>query len=334
MRETLIDVSDRLELIELPHAAAEHGFADDVRAGLSARDKYLSSKYFYDEVGSALFEAITVLPEYYLTRAETEILRDWGWEIVRLLDEPVEFFELGGGSATKTRLLIEDALRVQGSLRYSTVDISREALLASSSALVASYPQLRVRAYAGDYFAVLASDALRFERRVLALFLGSNIGNYAPRDARAFLTLVAKALRPGDGLLLGADRKKDAATLELAYADPAGVTSAFDKNVLARVNRELGADFDLSNFDHVARYDEGRGCVDSYLQARFSQTAFVRALGLAVTLQAGERIHTESSYKFDDDDIRAIAKVSGFEVRKSWQDAGSRFSVYMLVRTP
>jgi len=332
MHEPLTTVSDRLEIVELPRAAATHSFADDVRTGLSAPAKSLSSKYFYDALGSALFDAITQLPEYYLTRAETEILREWGWEIVRVLDEPVEFLELGSGSATKTRILIEEALRVQGSLRYSPIDISHDALRTSSTVLVESYPQLSIRAYAGDYFTVLASKALRFERRALAMLMGSNIGNYAPQEARELVGLLGTALRPGDGLLVGADRKKDRATLELAYDDPTGVTAAFNRNLLARVNRELGGTFEIQNFDHVARYHERRGSVDSYLQARFAQRTRIAAIDMDVTLAAGERIHTESSYKFNDADMVSLARATGFNVRKSWHDREGRFDVHLLVR--
>ena len=230
-------VSDRFELIEVPRRRGAATFGDDVTAGLSASPKRLSSKYLYDRVGSALFDAITHLPEYYLTSAETEILRESGWEIVRVLDEPIDFLELGSGSAVKTRLLIGEALRVQGSLRYSPIDISTSALRTSSLALVEAYPGLCVRAYAGDYFDVLASGMLQLQRRTLAMFMGSNIGNYEPADAARVLGLLASALRPGDGLLLGTDLKKDPATLELAYDDPVGVTAAFNKNVLSGSTR-------------------------------------------------------------------------------------------------
>ncbi|HUA08190.1 MAG TPA: L-histidine N(alpha)-methyltransferase [Candidatus Acidoferrales bacterium] len=332
MHQRITVPRDRLEIVELSAAAAEHHFAQDVREGLTATPRRLSSKYFYDDAGSALFDAITYLPEYYLTTAETEILREWGWEIVRVLDEPVEFLELGSGSANKTRLLIEEALRVQTDLRYSPIDISTDALRTSSLALVERYPRLRIRAYAGDYFTVLASGALSLERRALAMLMGSNLGNYEPRAALQLLILIGRALRPGDGLLLGLDRKKDPATLELAYDDPIGVTAAFNKNLLARINRELGATFDARAFDHVARYDERRGCVDSFLRARGAQRVCIETLGLDLAFAKGEEIHTESSYKFDDDDVSAIATASGFTLRKTWSDRASRFSVYLLVR--
>ena len=187
---------------------------------MSAAPKRLPSKFHYDDVGSALFDAITRLPEYYLTRAETEILSEWGWQIVRLLDAPLDFLELGSGSAVKTRLLIGEALRVQDELRYSPIDISTEAICSSSLALVESFPGLHVRAYAGDYFDVLESQAVLSDRKMLAMLMGSNIGNYEPDEARLLFSLLGSALRPGDGLLIGTDLRKDRATLEMAYDDP------------------------------------------------------------------------------------------------------------------
>lgn len=305
-------------------------FAEDVQAGLTAERKQLPSKYLYDELGSALFDAITVLPEYYLTRAETGILRESGWEIVRALGNPVEFVELGSGSAQKTRILIEEALRAQGTLRYSPIDISGEALNASAQALVAAYPALRVSAYEGDYFSVLEEPELRREGRVLAMFMGSNIGNYAPAQARELLRAIARWLKPGDGLLLGVDRKKDPRVLERAYDDPAGVTAAFDKNLLARINRELGGTFDLRDFTHVARYDEERGCIDSSLQAQRAHDVRIEALDLSVRFENGESIHTESSYKYNDDDLRALAESAALRIAKTWNAPHQQFTVALL----
>jgi dimethylhistidine N-methyltransferase len=333
MRSVGTAVADRFELIEVPRVQGAPSFAQDVAAGLRATPKRLSSKYLYDDVGSVLFDAITYLPEYYLTRAETEILREWGWEIVRVLDAPIDFLELGSGSAVKTRLLIEEVLRVQGRLCYSPIDISKEALRTSSLALVEAYPGLSVRAYAGDYFDVLASKSLHFDRKVLAMFMGSNIGNYEPREAGRLLTLLAQVLRPGAGLLLGTDLKKDRETLELAYNDPAGVTAAFNKNMLARINRTLGGDFDLRNFTHVVRYDPERGSVDSFLEARHAAEVILHSNDVKLSLAAGERIHTESSYKFSDDDVAKLAEETGFRLSSTWHDRAHRFSVHLLVRT-
>jgi dimethylhistidine N-methyltransferase len=325
-------VADRFQLIEVPAALGAASFADDVGAGLRASPKRLSSKYLYDRVGSALFDAIMQLPEYYLSNAETEILRESGWEIVRVLDEPIDFLELGSGSAVKTRLLIAEALRVQGGLRYSPIDISTNALRASSLALVESFPGLSVRAYAGDYFDVLASKTLQFDRRMLAMYMGSNIGNYEPAQARQLLKLLAAALRPGDGLLLGTDLKKDRAVLEAAYDDPVGVTAAFNKNLLERINNELGGDFDVRNFEHVVHYDEARGSVDSFLRARRAARVDVASIGLHVSFEAGERIHTESSYKFSERDVAELGAAAGFRLTSTWHDRAHRFSVHLLVR--
>jgi dimethylhistidine N-methyltransferase len=325
-------VFDRFELIEVPRSHGVPSFADDVARGLRSNPKRLPSKYLYDDVGSALFDAITRLPEYYLTRAETDILTEWGWQIVRLLEAPVDFVELGSGSAVKTRLLIGEALRVQSKLRYSPIDISTEAIRASSMALVEAFPALSVRAYAGDYFDVLESHAIRSDRKLLAMLMGSNIGNYEPHEARLLLALLGGALRGGDGLLLGVDLKKDRATLELAYDDPSGVTAAFDRNMLARINRELHADFDLRKFAHVVHYDEVRGSVDSFLEARERMAVRVRALNLRMTFRSGERIHTESSYKFTDDEVVQLGRAAGFRPASCWHDDGNRFSVHLLVR--
>jgi L-histidine Nalpha-methyltransferase len=325
-------VTGRLEVLEVPRAAATVSFADDVRSGLSKRVKALPSKYLYDDIGSALFEAITLLPEYYLTRAESEILREWGWEIVRILGSRIELLELGSGSASKTRLLIAEALRAQPRLRYSPVDISPDALYTSSRALVEGFAGLNVRAFCGDYFGVLASGQLRFEDRVLSMFLGSNIGNYAPEEAIRLVKLIGAALRPGDGLLIGTDRKKDRETLERAYDDAAGVTAAFDRNLLARINRELGGDFDPRAFQHVVHYDERRGCIDSFLESSREQRVRIDTLELDVPFASGERIHVESSYKFDEEDLRKLADATGFFVAKTWTDRANRFDVHMLVR--
>ncbi len=325
-------VSDRFELITVPRSRGVPSFAQDVAGGLRSKPKRLPSKYLYDDVGSALFDAITRIPEYYLTKAETEILSQWGWQIVRVLDAPLDFVELGSGSAIKTRLLIGEALRVQSQLRYSPIDISVDAIRASSMALVESYPALSVRAYAGDYFDVLGSHALASERKMLAMFMGSNIGNYEPDEAKQLLSLLGGALRPGDGLLLGADLKKDAATLELAYDDPAGVTAAFDRNLLARINRELDAAFDVGKFAHVVHYDATRGSVDSFLEARERMSVPIRSLGLRVSFGAGERIHTESSYKFSDEEIAVLGRAAGFRPHSAWHDRNKRFSVQLLVK--
>jgi L-histidine Nalpha-methyltransferase len=323
--------SKRLEIVSGPKPRSAPSFADDVRAGLSAPSKHLPSKYFYDELGSVLFDAITLLPEYYLTRAETEILHEWGWEIVRALGNPLEFVELGSGSAVKTRILIEEALRIQRTLRYSPIDISSEALRLSAQSLVERYPALSVTAYATDYFTILRNGSIKRSERMLVMFMGSNIGNYEPAKARELLRALAGMLKKGDGLLVGMDLKKDPRTLELAYDDPTGVTSAFNKNLLARINRELGGHFDLDDFTHVVTYDEKTGCVRSDLQARRAHRVRIDALGMRPAFKKGERLHTESSYKYALGDIAALAADCGLRVERTWLDSKERFSVNLLI---
>jgi len=324
-------VSERFLLYRAPEPAQVESFADDVRAGLTVPRKHLPPKYFYDSLGSALFEAICELPEYYLTRAETEILERYAPEMVASVDGPIEIVEFGSGSARKTRLLLEAALAAQGRVDYHPIDISPGALISSASTLAAEYPGLNVTAYASDYVEVLRSARLRTSQRVLALFLGSNIGNYDPAASQRLLRAMSESFKPGDALLLGTDLKKDPAVLERAYNDPTGVTAAFNKNVLARINRELGGAFDLDAFEHSARYDGARGSVDSFLVAQRGMTVPIERLGIAVGLTAAETIHTESSHKFDAADIAMLAAASGFRVERAWTDTDARFAVTLLV---
>ncbi len=258
---TATALSERFALHRDPHPAQVATFAEDVRGGLAARPMRLSSKYFYDDLGSALFDAITQLPEYYLTRVERDLVAVYGHEIVAAFGAPIELVELGSGSMVRTRLLIDAIFARQPTLTYHPIDISADAVTESALALAGAYERLRVVAYASDYFPLLREKRLVTRDRVLALFLGSNIGNFEPADARALLRLLAGALRPGDGLLIGYDLKKDPSILELAYDDPTGVTAAFNKNLLARMNRELGANFDLSPFRFRARWNERHGAV-------------------------------------------------------------------------
>ncbi len=330
-RDQLTSIDERFLLYRAPVVVQTETFADDVRTGLGAAQKHLSPKYFYDALGSALFEAITQLPEYYLTRAETEILNLYAGEMLGALEGPVEFVEFGSGSAQKTRILIGEALERQTRVEYHPIDISGTALVASSSGLIAEYQRLHVTAYACDYFEVLASARLRTSKRVLALFLGSNVGNYEPERAEALLSAMSASFKPGDGLLLGTDLKKDTPTLELAYNDPTGVTAAFDKNLLGRMNRELGGHFDLDAFEHVARYDARRGAVDSFLISQRGQNIAIDALDAQFSFRAAESIHTESSYKFARTDLARLAGRSGFRVAKVWTDPAERFAVSLFV---
>jgi L-histidine N-alpha-methyltransferase len=323
----------RFALYRDPHPVRVASFAEDVRTGLGLRPYTLMPKYFYDDLGSALFEAITHLPEYYLTRVERDLLATYGSQIVASFKEPLELVELGSGSAVKTRLIIDAILERQNELTFHPIDISPDALIESSHALVGAIEALRVRAYAGDYFTVLREKRVETRDRVLALYLGSNVGNFEPPAARELFGLLGETLKPGDGLLIGYDLKKDASVLELAYDDPTGVTAAFNKNLLARINRELGGDFDLRAFSFFARYDERDGVVRSHLRADRALTVHIPAAGIDVAFEAGETIHTESSYKFLREEMVALVAPFAFAERRTYTDAAGRYALSLFVRT-
>jgi L-histidine N-alpha-methyltransferase len=326
--------SERLRIHRLTAAVADD-FAADVRRGLTAERKFLLPKYFYDPLGSRLFDAICLVPDYYLTRAEADIFARHAAKIVERARDGarrVTLFELGSGSAAKTRRIIDALLATQPRLTYVPVDISTAALEESAGALLGDYEGLSVTAYAADYDTALPRLRENFEEgsRALVLFLGSNVGNFDRAEARDFLRRVRASLRAGDQLLLGADLKKDAATLEAAYDDPVGVTAAFNLNLLARINRELAADFHLRDFRHVALYDEREGRVEMHLESTRAQTVRIDALGLEVHFRKGERIHTENSYKYSLDELSALAADTGFAREHTWLDPAERFSSNLL----
>ena len=316
------------ERLKIHHFASRRHvrtFAEDVREGLSEQPKCVPPKYFYDAVGSGLFDVITLLPEYYPTRAEAEILENFADEIVCAIEGEKILLELGSGSATKTRFLIEAILKRQNELLFLPNDISPTVLEESSRVLLQMYENLRVEAYAADYFTALENFKLNSEKPVLALFLGSNIGNFTYDEAVEFMTALRRILKPKDCLLLGTDLKKERRILIDAYDDPTLVTAAFNLNLLARLNREFDADFDLRTFKHRAIYNEIEGRIEMHLESLIAQKVSIRKLDLAVDFAAGETIHTENSYKFNSEDLINLARVSGFVLEKSWFDSEKRF---------
>jgi dimethylhistidine N-methyltransferase len=318
--------ANRLVIHNLVRAEAQSSLAEDVRLGLSGEPKRLFPKYFYDELGSQLFEAICLLPEYYLTRAENEILARSADEIVSAVEGQRTLLELGSGSASKTRCIIEALLRQQDDLLYIPVDISASALETSSRVLLQSYPRLRIRAYASDYYDGFTALRREDRGRTLALFLGSNIGNFDADETHTFLRALRGVLQEGDALLLGADLRKRADILEAAYDDALGVTAAFNLNLLARINRELDADFNLRAFKHYVRYDEDLGRIEVYIESLRAQAVRLRKLDLDIHLAAGERIHTENSYKYDLEGLSRLASETGFTRTHTWLDKAERFS--------
>ena len=316
----------RLLIHDLAQRNGHVDFARDIRQGLSSDPKYLFPKYLYDELGSRLFEAICEVDEYYLTRAEDEILTTHADEIVATIPACETLIELGSGSAEKTRNILEALMRQRDQVLFVPVDISASALKESSHALLDSYPKLRIDAYAAEYFQALDALELPSATPVLVLFLGSNIGNFEPDGALNFMRAMRRVLRKGDALLLGADLKKDRATLEAAYDDSLGVTRSFIVNELERINRELDANFDLWAFGLRSSYNESQGRVEVCLESLRPQSVEIRGLDLKLDFKTGERIHVENAYKFDLDGLRALGNQTGFDLEKTWLDKQERFS--------
>ena len=296
----------------------------DVQCGLTAEPKYLRPVWFYDAAGSDLFEEITRLPEYYPTRAEREILTDRATQIATATGAET-LIELGSGSSDKTRLLLS-ALRAQRTLRrYVPVDVSESALLGAAHALRADYPELAIHALVAD-FATHLGELPGGQRRLVA-FLGSTIGNLPPLERAAFLAELRSTMSTEDALLLGTDLVKDPAVLVPAYDDAAGVTAAFNRNVLRVLNRELDADFVPDAFDHVALWDAEREWIEMRLRSRYDQTVKVRALNLVVPFAAGEQMRTEISAKFRQAGVRAELAAAGFQMTAWWTDRAGRFGL-------
>ncbi|HEX8493878.1 MAG TPA: L-histidine N(alpha)-methyltransferase [Pyrinomonadaceae bacterium] len=324
--ETSGDAAGRLVIHNLVRDDARLSFADDVRRGLLSQPKHLFPKYFYDELGSQLFEAICLLPEYYLTRAENEILKRYADEIIQSVEGHKTLLEMGSGSASKTRLVIEALLRRQSDLHFIPVDISASQLENSSRFLLQSYPRLRITAYASDYYDGLAALRDTERGRTLALFLGSNIGNFDAEEARTFLRALRSVLNSGDALLLGADLRKRKDVLEAAYDDALGITAAFNLNLLSRINREFDADFNIRAFKHYVEYNEAVGRVEVYIESLREQRVALRKLDMEVSFTAGERIHTENSYKYDLGGLSTLATETGFTRARTWLDEREQFS--------
>jgi L-histidine N-alpha-methyltransferase len=314
-------------------ADAAATMARDVRAGLCAYPKELSPKYFYDERGSRLFERITELPEYYPTRAEREILRERSAEILSVAGGPGTLVELGSGSAAKTRHLLS-AMRDAGGLdTYVPVDISEEITHTTAACLVDEYPGLAVHGLVCDFEHHLERIPDGVGRRLVA-FLGGTVGNLYPQPRHAFLERIAALLGPGDHLLLGTDLIKDATRLEAAYDDAAGVTAEFNKNVLEVLNRELGADFDLDAFEHVARYDAEAERMDIRLRSLAAQEVRLADLDLDVSFDAGEEMRTEISTKFTRPRLESVYEGAGLEMCGWFTDAAGDYALSLARTAP
>lgn len=303
---------------------AVNTFLDDVLTGLAQARKTLPPKYFYDARGCELFEKICELPEYYPTRTELAIMREHAGAMAKFLGPDCQLIELGSGSSRKTRILIE---HLQPPL-YVPIDIAGEALRAAAAGLAQRFPWLNIIGVCADYTKPLTLPEFVDvpTRNKAVYFPGSTIGNFTPQEAIEFLRLVRRMVGPGGALLIGVDLKKDKKVLDSAYDDAAGVTAAFNLNLLARINRELEGDFQLQCFRHKAFYDEDRGRIEMHLESLVSQ--YVHVGGERLHFSQGETIHTEISCKYSIEEFRAVAKRAGFAPEQTWIDAASLFSVH------
>lgn len=317
---------DTLPLLDF-HPETE-SFRDEVLTGLRDDPKHLPSKFFYDERGSKLFDAICELDEYYLTRTELAIMKMHLGAMVDALGPRVRLVEYGSGSSLKTRLLLDHLPRLAG---YVPIDISREHLLHAAEEIAAQYPDVPILPVCADYTSdYRLPDPDGDVERTVVYYPGSTVGNFTPDTARTFLTHMAKQVGPRGGLLIGVDLQKDEAVLRAAYNDAQGVTAAFNKNLLRRINRQLEADFDLDRFRHEAVYNAAEGRVEMYLVSESAQRVAVEGIG--VSFEAGERILTEYSYKYTVDGFADLADRAGWSVETVWTDDQELFSVQYAER--
>jgi L-histidine N-alpha-methyltransferase len=309
-------------------------FANDVLTGLSSTPKYLSSRYFYDDEGSRLFMEIMKLPEYYPTRAEMTIFTEQKAEICTAFTEggrPIDLIELGAGDGTKTAVLIEHLLATGADFTYQPIDISKEANEALEARFKERFPELRIDPHTGDYFKVLDSLKNSNGRRKVILFLGSNIGNFLRDNAVAFFRSLRSVMTENDRLLIGFDMQKDPRTIVAAYDDKQGVTAAFNLNLLTRINRELGGNFDIEKFSHYAQYRPLECAARSFLISREKQTVTLKALNRSFDFDQWEAIFMEISQKYTHSMIDELAGDSDFEIAQEFYN-GKEFYIDSLWR--
>lgn len=313
-----------------PHATKiEKTFAEEIRLSLTKNQKSIAPKFFYDKKGSALFEKICSLPEYYPTRTEIMILKKLQIELPDFLDHSFRLVELGSGASIKTRLLLDIFTKLQDRIDYFPIDIS-EILTESSEQLLADYDDLHITGIIDTYEGGLKFLQNFDDKKNLILFLGSSFGNFSPDDGYAFLQKINSAMKSGDLFLIGLDLVKDVQILESAYNDSQCVTAEFNLNVLSRINDELDADFDLINFKHHAIYNKEDQRIEMYLRSLVNQSVIISKSNLSLYLQKDELIHTEYSRKFQVSQIRELLTSVGFKIKNIWLDDGENFSLSLV----
>jgi len=317
-------MTNKGEYVFFDYKPQQANMASEVLKGLGSEPKFISPKYFYDQRGSELFERITELDEYYVTRTEMALFDDHLPDIARSLGRELCLIEYGSGSSMKIRKLLETI----SPKAYVPVDISGDHLQENARALHRDFPQLNVYPVCADITQHFALPPVTVGLSKVGFFPGSSIGNFEPRLAQKFLSTVRETTGVGGALIIGVDRKKPVEVLEDAYNDAEGVTAAFNLNVLRHINQALGADFDVRGFTHVARYNEDEGCIQMFLQSKRDQT--VHVAGETIRIANGEILHTENSYKYDPDEFLNLASNAGFSQTAVWSDARDWFSLYLL----
>lgn len=314
----------------------ENTFANDVFTGLSQNPKYLSSHYFYDKIGDALFQQIMEMPEYYLTNSELEIFQTQSQAIIDALriknEEEFELIELGAGDGKKTQHLLKNLLDNDYRFTYIPVDISNNSLGVITERLKKILPNLNISPQQGEYFEVL-DDLFASDKPKIILFIGSNLGNLEDDLATQFLRRIAQHLKKGEKLLLGLDLIKKADIVLPAYDDEAGITSRFNLNLLRRINNELGGDFNLDEFEHAPEYTEESGVAKSYLRSKINQKVYIKAIDEVFQFEAGEKIHTEISRKYSDHVLEKLLKDSDLVIERQFVDDRKYFADYILTKS-
>ena len=321
-------LDDKLQYFK-PHATKiENSFADEIKSSLSQDEKFISPKFFYDIKGSELFEKICLLPEYYPTRTEISILKQLQIDLSNYIDDSFRLVELGSGTSTKTRLILDVFKKFQ-KIEYFPIDIS-EILAESSEVLQSEYDNLHITGIIDTYEGGLEFLKNYDAKKNLIIFLGSSYGNFAPDDGVQFLKKINSTLKSGDLFLIGLDLVKDASILESAYNDSEGVTAAFNLNVLSRINDELDADFDLDTFTHYSMYNEKSQRIEMYLKSLVNQSIVISKSGVTIPLKKDELIHTEYSHKFKLSQLDSFFEDAGFVVNHTWCDEKKYFSLTLL----
>ncbi|WP_276495789.1 L-histidine N(alpha)-methyltransferase [Pontibacter litorisediminis] len=326
------DIAPIAPMIELSrhqdNSSDASAFANDIAKGLTQQYKSLPSRYFYDGAGSRLFQKIMELPEYYLTRSELEVFTQNKYNMAQQFSRGGFFhlIDLGAGDALKTKVLLQELAEQQSQFDYVPVDISGDAMEELSESLQEELPQLKVEAVVGEYFQALEWLQEHKSERKVVLFLGSNIGNFEEGASITFLKSIRSYLQPGDQLLMGVDLRKDPEVILKAYDDAAGVTAAFNLNLLHRINRELDADFDVDQFSHHAIYNPLEGVMRSFLVSKVAQEVHVRKANLTVQFEAWEAIHTENSHKFSIPEVEELGRQCGFKTETVFYDSQQGFA--------